>query len=97
MNVVEFYRGGSSLKPKRREVRIDPNTGLVQPLRGVSVFNRPDNLDRFGGPHRVTNLPTELQIVQRGHDPTHFEIVPVQPMTFKEYEDALGRIVLVPV
>ncbi len=83
--------------PRPREVRIDKATGLVQPVRGISVYSRPDNLDRFGGAHRVTNLPAELMVLQVGKDPYHHEIVPVQPMSLAEYEGALNKIVLVPV
>jgi hypothetical protein len=97
MTTPNYYRGGTNLKPKPRDVQIDAVSGLVQPTRGVSVFNRPDNLERFGGPHLVTNLPPELQVIQRGRDPTHFEIVPAHPMPLPEYEEALGKIVLVPV
>jgi hypothetical protein len=92
-----FYRGGSSLKPKLRELKIDRKTGQVLPIRGVSVSSSPEHLERFGGPYRVTNVPGELQIVQVGRDPTHFEIVPVRPMPLDEYEEALGKITLVPV
>lgn len=97
MGAGEYYRGGNSLVPSRREVKFDPDTGLVLPLRGVSVFNPPDNLDRFGGAHRLTNIPPELRIVQRGRDPSHHEIIPAQPMTWEEYREALGKIVLIPV
>jgi hypothetical protein len=97
MPAGDYFRGGNSLKPRARDVKIDKATALVQPLRGVSVYNRPDNLEKFGGAHRVTNVPAELQIVQRGQDPTHFEIVPVRPITWAEYEEALNKIVLVPV
>jgi hypothetical protein len=41
-------------------------------------------------------MPPELMIVQVGRDPTHFEIVPVSPMTLDEYDQALAKIVLVP-
>jgi hypothetical protein len=34
--------------------------------------------------YRVTNLPEELTIIQRGRDPTHFEIVPAYPMAQAE-------------
>ena len=95
MAAGNFYRGGSSLKPKPREIKIDPITGLVKPERGVSVFDRPDNLDRFGGAFRLTNVPETLRIVQRGRDPTHYEIVPAAPMTMDEYEGALDTIILV--
>jgi hypothetical protein len=97
MAMGDYYRGGTSLKPKAYEVRTDPVTGLLQPTHGISVFNRPDHLDRFGGAHRVTSLPVELRIIQRGRDPSHFEIVPAYPMTLAEYEEALSKIVLVPV
>jgi hypothetical protein len=93
----DYYRGGTSLKPKPFEVKVDPVTGLLQPTHGISVFNRPDHLGRFGGAHRVTCIPEELKIIRRGRDPGHFEIVPARPMTLAAYEVALGQIVLVPV
>ena len=95
MAAGSFFRGGNSLIPKPREVKIDPATGLVQTQRGVSVFDRPDNLQRFGGAFLVTNVPESLQIIQQGRDPTHYEIVPAAPMTMDEYEEALNSIVLV--
>ena len=57
--------------------------------------SNPAGLEKFGGAHRVTNLPADLQIVQIGKDPEHFEIIPVKPMTFDEYQDLLNQIVLV--
>src|SRR5437773_1388174 len=96
MAMDAYYRGGNSLRPRAGEVRVDPATGLVKTTRGVSVYNRPEGLERFGGPHRVTNVPEALRIVQRGRDPTHFEIVPARPMTMAEYEEALDQIVLMP-
>src|SRR2546430_3107725 len=96
MATKDYFRGGSSLKPMPQEVKIDRATGLVQTTHGVSVWDRPENLERFGGPYRVTKLPPELRIIRRGRDPHHFEIVPVHPMPFAEYEDALSRVVLVP-
>lgn len=96
MAAEEYFRGGVSLEPLPGEVKIDPATGMVQPTHGISVWNRPDNLERFGGAYRVTNLPAELKIIQRGRNPNHFEIVPVLPMALAEYEDALAKIVLVP-
>jgi hypothetical protein len=93
MTAQQYYRGGRNLKPKPREVKIDAATGLVQPIRGVSVYSRPDNLDRFGGAYLLTQLPIESKIIQHGRDPFHFEIVPVRRMTMQEYEQALGSIV----
>ena len=96
MAAAAYFRGGNSLKPKSGEVRVDATTGLLKTTRGVSVYSHPDGLERFGGAYRVANVPEELRIVQRGRDRTHFEIVPARPMTMAEYEEALGRIVLIP-
>jgi hypothetical protein len=85
------------LRVRDRDVRIHKKTGLLATDRGVSVRDRPDGLEHFGGAFRVTNLPPELHIVQVGRDPHHFEIAPARPMTRVEYEDALARITLVPV
>jgi hypothetical protein len=92
-----FYRGGTNLRPKSFEVKIDRASGLVQSTHGISVFSTPDHLERFGGAYRLTNVPEVLLIIQRGRDPTHFEVVPAYPMTLAEYEMALSKIVLVPV
>jgi hypothetical protein len=54
-------------------------------------------LDRFGGAHRVTNIPPELQVVQVGKDPNHHEIIPVQAMPLSDYLKALETIQLTPV
>ena len=97
MAVLSFYRGGMSLSPRKIDVSIHRQTSLLQPTRGISVFSRPDGLERFGGAFQVTNVPPELQIIQIGRDPTHYEIVPAQPMTWQDYEDALAKIVLVAV
>jgi hypothetical protein len=92
-----LYRGGRSLVARPHEVRLDPATGLLRTTYGVSVFDQPDNLDRFGGAHQVANVPESLQVVQRGRNPHHYEIVPAAPMTLDEYQQALDQIVLVPV
>jgi hypothetical protein len=72
-----FYRGGSSVVPKPGEVRIDPTTGLLRTTHGISVYDRPDGLERFGGAFRVTSLPEGLRIMQRGRDPHHHEVTPM--------------------
>ena len=92
----EYYRGGSSLRVRDRDVRIDPDTALLKTDRGLSVRDRPDGLESFGGAYRVANLPPELHVVQIGRDPHHFEIAPARPMTRSEYETALAKISLVP-
>jgi hypothetical protein len=58
------------------------------------VYDRPDNLDRFGGAYEVVSVPDKLHIIQRGRDPHHFEIVPAIPMPPAEYEEALQQIIL---
>src|SRR5947209_9126378 len=97
MATGDYYRGGPSLKPAPGEVRIDPTTGLVKATHGMSVWDRPDGLERFGGAYRVTTLPPELRVVQRGRNVHHFEIVPAFPMPPAEYEAALEKITLVAV
>jgi hypothetical protein len=92
-----YYRGGTSLIPNPGEVRINQATGLLQPTHGISVYDRPDGLERFGGAYRVTNVPETLRIIQRGRDLHHHEIVPAAPMSLPAYEAALSQIVLVPV
>ena len=89
-----FYRGGNSLKPRPCDYRVDKATGLLFANRGVSVSDRPDGLEHFGGAYLVTQIPAELRIVQVGHNAHHFEIVPVQPMTLDDYEKALDQVVL---
>jgi hypothetical protein len=96
MAEAEYYRGGKSVKPMPHELRFDPLTGLLRTTHGISVFDRRDNLDRFGGPYRVTALPGSLKVIQSGRDPHHFEIVPTRPMTLVEFEEALDSLVLVP-
>ena len=89
-----YYRGGSSLKPFPHEVRYNPTTGLLRTTHGVSIWDRQNGLERFGGAYKVKYLPPELAIIQRGRDPHHFEIVPAQEMTFVEYDLALSLVVL---
>jgi hypothetical protein len=97
MSSPKYYRGGANLTPRLSEVKTDKATGMVLPQRGLSVFDRPDGLDRFGGANEVANLPEGLRVVQVGRDPHHHEIVPTAPMTFDEYTELLKRIVLAPV
>jgi hypothetical protein len=65
MGAGDYYRGGNSLKPWPDEVKIDPATGLLKTTHGVSVWNRPNGLEKFGGAHKVTGIPPELRIINR--------------------------------
>ncbi len=60
-----YYRGGSSLRPRLDEVRVDRLTGLLKPMRGVSVYDRSDhpNLTRLGGAHLLGPLPDRLAMI----------------------------------
>jgi hypothetical protein len=95
--MASFYRGGPSLAPRQIDVMINPKTGMVGTTRGVSVFDLPDGLDRFGGAYELGPIPETLQVIQRGRDPHHHEITPAQPMTFDEYSAELAKITLTPV
>jgi hypothetical protein len=79
------------------DVIINPQTGLISPTRGVSVFDRPDGLERFGGAYELGTVPPALRVIQRGRDPHHHEIVPAYPMTLSEYEGELAKVSLKPV
>lgn len=90
----KHYRGGPSLAPRPIDVIINPKTGMVMPRRGVSISDRPDGLDRFGGAYEIGPIPSTLEIVKAGRKPHHFEIVPTQEMTLDQYEDELAKITL---
>ncbi len=91
-----YFRGGPSLVPRPIDVIINPKTGLLSPMRGVSIFDHPKGLERFGGAYEVGPIPESLMIIQRGRDPHHFEIVPVYPMPLDEYEVELAKTPLKP-
>ncbi len=90
------YRGGSDLTPTLRDVKLDPRTGLLQLTHGVSLSSDPGELQRFGGPYEVVSIPDGLVIRQRGRRPTHYELMPAEPMPFERYRELLGKVVLKP-
>jgi hypothetical protein len=73
---------------------VDQNTGLLKTDRGVSVFDEAARVERFGGAYQVEWIPTGLTIQQRGRDLGHYEIMPVEPMTFERYTALLQQVVL---
>jgi hypothetical protein len=99
---ITFYRGvkpGQELSfvPKPNEYRIDPSTGFVSEQYGVSVFDNSASLVKRGfEPYQLdlSTVPKELQIKQRGLDPSHFEITPAPGanLTPQEYIDKLCQI-----
>jgi len=90
-----FYRGGQSLEPSSEEVKFNPLTGLLRTTHGVSVFDSPEQVERFGGAYRLESIPATLAVIQRGRDLRHHEIVPAHPMSWDEYREALLEVKLV--
>jgi hypothetical protein len=88
------YRGGTSLQVRPQDVRIDKKTGLVQTTHGLSLDTDPCNLQQFGGAHRVSSVPSDLKIMQRGQRLTHFEIMPRVPMSLQMFEQLVSQVVL---
>jgi hypothetical protein len=89
-----YYRGGSDLRPRPHDIKIDPRSGLLKTGYGVSVYNNPGRVARFGGAFRLGLIPEGLTIIQRGRDPEHFEVVPAYPMSLDDYTGLLARIEL---
>ena len=80
----QFFRGAKqggspNFIPRIGEFKVNPTTGTVLPTHGVSVFNNAESVLSKGYiPHELdlSSISSELQIIQRGKDITHFEIVP---------------------
>ena len=84
------YRGGK-YKPRAKDIAIDPETGLVQPTKGISVNTDPSKVQQFGKVSRVDSIPSELKFIKtRG--PGHYEIVPKKAMTLERYQELLDQI-----
>ena len=98
-----FYRGARpgeapSFEPRANDFKVDAATGTVKPTHGVSVFDNPGSATSKGFvPHEVdvASVPPELQIIQRGADPAHFEIVPQvgADLTPAQYKELMCQIV----
>ena len=86
-----FFRGGNDVT-KVRPIDVKISDGLVQPTKGISVHMNPDKVESFGGAHRVTNIPDELKIQQRGMDPLHYEIMPKNPMSMERFRELLEQV-----
>jgi len=92
-----FFRDGATLSPRLGiDVLLERNTGLLRIDRGVSLFDDPEKAARFGVVYRVESLPEGLTIQQRGRDPSHYELMPTEPMTFERYVELLTQVVLRP-
>lgn len=96
--VRDVFRGGADLAPRLGiDVVIDRANGLLRTDRGVSLFDDPAGVARFGGAFQVKSIPDALKIEQRGRDPGHYELMPAEPMTLERYLELLEQVVLSPV
>jgi hypothetical protein len=101
-----FYRGSRpgeapSFEPRPNDFKVDAATGTVRPTHGVSVFDNPGSVTSKGfTPHEIdlTSVPPELRIIQRGKDPSHYEIVPRvgADLTPEQYKGLMCQIVCKP-
>lgn len=90
--VTDYYRGGNSFTVKDRDIKVDPQTGLVKTTHGLSIHTEAEKMEKFGGAFKIVHLPNELQIIQRGNDKNHFEIVPKQQMSREDFQKYLNQI-----
>ena len=91
------FHGGADLTPRLgMDVLLERNTGLLRTDRGISLFDDPAKAARFGAVYVVESLPEGLKMQQRGRDPSHYELMPAEPMTFARYVELLTRVVLRP-
>jgi RHS repeat-associated protein len=91
-NEKNYYRGGGDFTIRDRDIKIDPQTGLLKTTHGISLNTDPNGLDKFGGAYRITNLPKSLKVIQRGKDENHYEVVPGEQMSKESFQKALNEI-----
>ena len=85
-----LWRGGS-FQVGPNDVKVDLETGLVRPGRGISLDTDRSQLSRFDSLRPIRSLPEGLLIRQVGR-PTHYEIIPGEPMTLDRYKDLIESI-----
>jgi hypothetical protein len=69
--------------------------GNVQPTHGLSVFDNEASVTSKGFvAHEIdmSTVPDSLQVIQRGNDPKHFEIVPKKAMSEETFKAELDKI-----
>jgi len=95
LQAQRLFRGGSDLAPRLgTDVLADRTTGWLRTDRGISLFDDPARVTRFGGAYEVESVPDGLKVQQRGRDPGHYELMPAEPMTFERYVELLEQVVL---
>ncbi len=90
---VVYYRGGNGFTLKDKDIKYDPQTGQVKTTHGLSIHAEADKVANFGGAYKIVSIPKELQIIQRGKDKNHFEIVPKQQMSKEDFQKHLNQII----
>jgi hypothetical protein len=60
----------------------------------VSLNAVAQDVAKFGGAYRVTSVPDGLQIIQRGKNTNHYEIVPKKAMSMTDYQKLLSQVKL---
>ena len=92
MEKSSVYRGGNSFTASSKDIKKNPATGLLKTSHGVSLNVNPSSVSGFGGAYRVESVPIGVNIIQRGNNLEHYEIVPAYPMTFNRYQNLLNQI-----
>lgn len=83
------------VKPNEYKVKKDGKVDSDRVTgRGLSLSTNKARMQSFGGAYRVVWYPPTLQILQRGRDPEHYEIIPALPMTPDEYQAELNKVKL---
>ena len=75
-------------------MKLNPKTGNVKTTHGVSLDVNPGTVSKFGGAYKIESLPEDLQIIQRGVRPEHFEIVPKYEMPLEIFQGLLNQVVV---
>jgi hypothetical protein len=92
---VDVYRGGADWTLKPYDYRVDKSTGYVREYGpSVNTDAADANVIKYGGPHKITSLPDELQIIRRSTTAgTHLEVVPKSStMTPQRFQELLYQI-----
>ena len=97
LGLQSLYRGGRNGKvsfkarEKDYETKVVDGKELVQPIRGVSLSDKKENLEKMRmEAYEVDQIPEVLQIVKTGRN--HYEITPKKPMTVDEYQAELAKV-----
>jgi len=91
------FCGGPDLTPRLGiDILLELNTGLLRTDRGISPFDDPAKAARFGEVYVVESFREGLKMQQRRRDPSHYELMPSEPMPFERYVELLTQVVLRP-